>query len=648
MHTDGTVFATGGTTSTNFPTQGSDASGRFRRTKSTGDRDAFVAKFSSAGNALTYSGLLGGGLDDQANAIALDPSGRAYVTGYTMSSDFPTLTGPALAINGAMDAFVARVAADGSGVEYSGFVGGNGDVEAGRGIAVAADGTAYAVGETNSTGGLPGTAGTARTLAGGGADGFVTKIDSNGTLTWLTLLAGSTAGDDRALAVAIDPADGNLLVAGETNSANFPANDGGTRQGSGPQNALAGNTDGFVVRMSPAGTSILGSSYLGGANFDSAEGIAADGQGGIYVTGTVSAETTPTFPTLATNGLSTARLGAQDGFVAKLLTGPPLAFSYAGFLGSNVGGSSVDDAMHALSAATGVSSVLSVGGSTNTTPSGFANSTSGALGGAGALNGVVLGITPYRTPLSIVVFGGSPQSAPLGSGFAQDLVAQVKDADGLAVAGFTVTFTPPGSGATATLSPSTTVVTDSSGKATVSATASGVSGAYNIQASAAGVSGSVNFQLTNLKLTQSITFDPLGGKTLGDAPFTVSATASSSLLVSFSATTLSVCTVTGNQVTLVGAGDCTIAADQGGDGTYAAARPGDADLHGGDGLADDRLPGRVAADLLHRRDVRRVRDGHFEPRGVLQLDHAVGLHGRGIDREHGHHGHLHDRRRPGG
>jgi hypothetical protein len=444
-------------------------------------------------------------------------------------------------------------------------------------IAVAADGTAYVVGETNSTSGLPGTAGTVRTLAGGGGDGFVSKVTSTGSLSWLTLLAGtsaSTSGIDRALAVAIDPADGNLLVAGETDSANFPANDGGTRQGqSGPQNAPSGNMDGFLVRMSPAGTSILSSTYLGGAHFDTAEGVAADGQGGIYVTGTTSTEASSTFPTLATNGLSTSRLGAQDGFLAKLVAGSPLSFAYSGFLGSNVGGGSIDDAMHALAAAPGVSSVLSIGGSTGASSSGFTGSTSGALGSAGAtMNGVVLRIDPYRTPLTITAFSGTPQSATLGSGFAQVLAVRVADADGLGVAGFAVTFTPPpGTAASATLSPSLPVTTDGNGMAQVGAAANAIAGAYTVQATAAGVTGTAAFQLTNLKLAQSITFGPLAGKTVGDAPFTVSASASSSLPVTFSSTTLATCTVSGNSVTIVGAGGCTIAADQGGDATYAAA-----------------------------------------------------------------------------
>src|SRR5262249_20342026 len=68
------------------------------------------------------------------------------------------------------------------------------------------------------------------------------------------------------------------------------------------------------------------------------------------------------------------------------------------------------------------------------------------------------------------------------------------------------------------------------------------------------------------KATQSITFGPLGGKTYGDAPFTVSATSTSGLAVAFTAS--GDCSVSGNTVTITGAGNCTVSADQAGDGNF--------------------------------------------------------------------------------
>ncbi|MCX5768608.1 MAG: MBG domain-containing protein, partial [Gemmatimonadetes bacterium] len=84
---------------------------------------------------------------------------------------------------------------------------------------------------------------------------------------------------------------------------------------------------------------------------------------------------------------------------------------------------------------------------------------------------------------------------------------------------------------------------------------------------------SATASITLNKGSQSITFSPLGGKTYGDAAFSVNATASSSLAVSFAAGATDKCTVSGNTVTLTGAGNCTITASQAGNGNFAAATP---------------------------------------------------------------------------
>ncbi|HEX4332093.1 MAG TPA: FG-GAP-like repeat-containing protein [Usitatibacter sp.] len=577
VHSDGTIYVTGATQSTNFPFLGSSSDSRLARTKAGTDRDAFVAKFTAAGNALVFSGVLGGAGDDQSNAIALDGSGNAYIAGYsTSAAGFPAVAGPSLAFNGTMDAFVARIAADGTTVPFAGFIGGNGDIGAAHAIAVGGDGSVYVAGETDSTTGLP-VATAMRTLTSAGGDAFVAKIGTSGSLAWFALLSGTSAsstGIDRALALAIDPADGNLLVAGETDSDNFPANDAGARLvAGGAQSTRSGGMDGFLVRMNTSGTAVLAATYLGGTAFDTAEGVAADGQGGVYVTGTVAASSS-SFPTAASNGLSTARLGAQDAFLAKL-TGSSLALAYSGFLGSNVSGSSVDDAMHAITASQEAQSVLALGGATSADASGFTASNGTALV-TGGTNGVAIRIAPYHTPLSMAAISGTPQHATINSGFGLALKVRVIDSDGAGIPGISVTFTAPGSGASAALVPSIPVTTDASGIAQVSATANGTAGGpYTVSASAnaTGILLSGSFSLTNDKLPQSISFGTLPDRTYGDAPFTISATADSGLAVSFSAGPGGVCSVLGNSVTIVGPGTCTVQADQAGDATHAAAAP---------------------------------------------------------------------------
>ena len=84
----------------------------------------------------------------------------------------------------------------------------------------------------------------------------------------------------------------------------------------------------------------------------------------------------------------------------------------------------------------------------------------------------------------------------------------------------------------------------------------------------------VAFPVTLVQASQTITFGALSNQALlGTAPFTLSATASSGLAVSFASTTSAVCTVSGATVTLVAVGTCTIQATQAGNANYAAATP---------------------------------------------------------------------------
>ncbi|MBI4671596.1 MAG: SBBP repeat-containing protein [Chloroflexi bacterium] len=117
--------------------------------------DAFVAKVKADGTSLAYSGYIGGKSNEHGNAIAVTPSGTAYVTGYTNSSQatFPVTLGPDLTYNGNgidPDAFVAKVMADGSQLMYAGYIGGSSQ-DVGAGIAVDEHGYAYVTGETWSS-----------------------------------------------------------------------------------------------------------------------------------------------------------------------------------------------------------------------------------------------------------------------------------------------------------------------------------------------------------------------------------------------------------------------------------------------------------------------------------------------------------------
>lgn len=163
LDTANNAYVTGFTSSGNFPTQSA-----FQNTFG-GTNDAFVTKLNTTGNGLVYSTYLGGSGDDDGNAIAVDSSGNAYVTGNTTSPNFPTLN--AFQSGNANSAFVTEFNST-SGLVYSTYLGT--PVTFGQGVAVDTAGNAYVTGSTNSPN-FP----TQNAFQGtfvGTRDGFVTKL----------------------------------------------------------------------------------------------------------------------------------------------------------------------------------------------------------------------------------------------------------------------------------------------------------------------------------------------------------------------------------------------------------------------------------------------------------------------------------------
>ena len=113
-----------------------------------GPDDAFVSEVTSDMTQLVYSGYLGSPGDDFANAIAVDGSGNAFVTGGTTSPQFPHVGAPGLTFNGGLDGFVAGLGTAGT-ISFSGFLGGGFD-DFGRGIRVAPNGNLVVTGGAGS------------------------------------------------------------------------------------------------------------------------------------------------------------------------------------------------------------------------------------------------------------------------------------------------------------------------------------------------------------------------------------------------------------------------------------------------------------------------------------------------------------------
>jgi hypothetical protein len=270
--------------------------------------DAFVVKLNAGGTALDYTAVLGGSDRDWADGIAVDKSGAAYVTGGTWSTDFPSTPGAFdPSHNGGIDAFVTKLNAAGSALDYSTFLGGSGG-DLASSIALDESGAAYITGQAGSSD-FPTTPGAFDT-SHNQDDVFVAKLNPDGSaLDYATFLGGSSS-DERGYGIAVDES-GAAHVTGSTGSSDFPTTletfDG----------TFNGMEDAFVIKLNAAGSALKYATFLGGAGQDWAYGIALDSRGVVYVTGyTLS----PNFPTTLGAFDTTLDGGAQDAFAARLTT----------------------------------------------------------------------------------------------------------------------------------------------------------------------------------------------------------------------------------------------------------------------------------------------------------------------------------------
>ena len=283
---------------------------------------------------VVYSTYLGGGAQGEGmggfggeagRAIAVDAAGNAYVAGSTNAlapTGFPT-SGPIQGTSGGgIDAFVTKLNPAGSGIVYSTYLGGA-VADRAYAIAVNSAGEAYVTGETASAGTSPfPTRNAIQSANAGGNDVFVAKLNAAGDdLLYSTYLGGTAS--DRARGIALDPT-GAAYVAGYAASENFPT-----------ANAIdatpGGGDDAFVTKLSPDGSALTFSTYLGASGNEGAEAIAfSQATGDAYVTGSTSSAAYPVTPG-AFQGTGPAT-GTQHGFVSRV-AGDGSALVYSTFLG---------------------------------------------------------------------------------------------------------------------------------------------------------------------------------------------------------------------------------------------------------------------------------------------------------------------------
>ncbi len=279
---DGNAYVTGATNSTfGFPLTATAPQTRYSGSGGNGEvalGDAFILKFDRTGSNLVYGTLLGGSRDDVAFGIAVDKQGAAYITGSTLSTDFPTTA-------------VAR------------------------------------------QGNYRGQSVTAGWFAG---DAFVAKLNPAGTAWEYSTYLGGTA-DDRGTNIVVQD-DGSAWIVGHTLSNDFWRTEDATqRQYAGDrQNEFYGSGDVFLSHLNPTGQTLLFSTYLGGQGNEWALGLAADNRGSIYVAGGTSSLDFPTTPGVYQRTYGTAQnlfLPLGDVFIAKFgdapVAGPVVTISAA-------------------------------------------------------------------------------------------------------------------------------------------------------------------------------------------------------------------------------------------------------------------------------------------------------------------------------
>jgi hypothetical protein len=310
----GAVYLGGHTRSADFPTANA-----FQGSLQPIAEDGWVAKLSPTGAALVYSTFLGAPEGDAVHGLAVDGGGRAYVTGFTSTSLFPTKN-PIMTVG---DSFLARLAPDGRSLEYSTYLPRR---VWSRDLAIDSIGAAYVAGTTDQ--GLP-PAGGAQPESGGDLDAFALKVAPEGDRILYATYVGGSSGES-GLAVDVDE-EGSAYITGSTSSKDFPiANPARIT----PRK----NQEAFLTKISPDGAAFEYSTYLGGGGDDVGFDVAVDSQGNAHVAGQSDSLDLP-----VANALDGELGGAEcvtgpcpDGFVAKLDAGGS-RLAYSTYLGGATG-----------------------------------------------------------------------------------------------------------------------------------------------------------------------------------------------------------------------------------------------------------------------------------------------------------------------
>lgn len=324
IDSDFNVYVTGETGSSSFPTVNP-----YQSSHAGGNENVFISKLSSSGSELLYSTYLGGsGNHEEPYQIVVDSNNCAYVTGNTTSTDFPVVNpyqssyagGGSPEIIG--DAFVTKFSSSGSALIFSTYLGGS-DGDGNRDMALGPDNSVYMAGRSSSDN-FP-TVNAYQSSRAWNIDATVSKLSSSGSaLIYSTYLGGDHHDTGRGIDV---DSTGHAYITGSTFSDDFPTLN--------PYQAsrIPGDYDAFVTKFETSGSKISFSTYLGGDDEDSGDGISLGLGNFAYITGSTYSSNFP-----MVNAYQSSYSGNGDAFVSRFsCRGLTLLFS------TYLGGNNADD-----------------------------------------------------------------------------------------------------------------------------------------------------------------------------------------------------------------------------------------------------------------------------------------------------------------
>jgi hypothetical protein len=309
----GNVYVTGRTESSDYPI----TSGAYDESFNGGSNDVFVSKLDNNLSSLLASTFIGGDDYEEGYSIALDGGGNIYVTGHTLSSDYPTTPGAYdESFNGMSDVFVSKLDNSLSSLIASTFIGGISNDWC-YSLALDRSGNVYVTGHTYSSDYTTTIGAYDESLNDSTytySDVFVSKFNNNlSSLLASTFIGGSDS--ERGYSLDLD-GSGNVYVTGRTESSDYPITSGAYDE-SFNENTYT-YSDVFVSKLDSSLSSLLASTFIGGRVDEYVYSIILDGIGNVYVIGWTQSFDYPTTSGAYDESYNGDYTWEHDVFISKL------------------------------------------------------------------------------------------------------------------------------------------------------------------------------------------------------------------------------------------------------------------------------------------------------------------------------------------